>query len=105
MLRWTASSSAGVIGMLTRKVQSGGLAIDQRDSLGSASASLVLPRAKLPHCQSSARGANPARRGISLHIAADRQKMVVRLHRERFETTLVKVTATGGVAMGVPALV
>jgi hypothetical protein len=42
-------------------LQSGGLAIGQRDSLGSASASLVLPRAKLPHRQSSARGANLAR--------------------------------------------
>jgi hypothetical protein len=61
MLRWTASSSAGVIGMLTRRVQSGGLAIGQRDSLGTAAASLVLPRVKLPHRQSSARGAKLAR--------------------------------------------
>jgi hypothetical protein len=30
--------------------------------------------------------------------------MVVGLHKERFETTLVKVTATGGMSMGVPAL-
>ena len=79
MLRWTASSSAGVIGMLTRTVQSGGLAIGQRDSLGSPSSSLIVPRARLPHRQSSARGANFTRGASSLHITADGQKMVVGL--------------------------
>ena len=37
-----------VIGMLTRNVQSGGLSIGQRDSFGSASASLMCYRAKSP---------------------------------------------------------
>jgi hypothetical protein len=50
MLRWTASFSTGVIGMLTRRVQPDGLAIGQRDSLGSAAA-LVLPSARLPRIE------------------------------------------------------
>jgi hypothetical protein len=55
------SGAAGGIGMFTRRFQSDGLWIGQRHSLGSASVSLVRHRAKLPHGQSSARSANPAR--------------------------------------------
>jgi hypothetical protein len=51
MLCWTACSSGGVIGMLARRVQPDGLAIGQRDSLGSAAASLVLPSARLPRIE------------------------------------------------------
>ncbi len=46
----------------------------------------------------------PSPHRVSLHVAADGQKMVVGLHGEGFETTLVKVAGTGGVVMGVLSL-
>ena len=39
-----------------------------------------------------------------LHVTADGEEMIVGLHGERLETTLVKVTGTDGMVMGVPAL-
>ena len=46
----------------------------------------------------------PGPHRVSLRVSADGEQMIVRLHGEGIETTLVKVTRTDGVVMGVPAL-
>ena len=104
MLRLTASSSAGFIGMLTRSVQSGGLSIGQAPQPGLRIASPVWPPCQAPPSPILGPRRQPSPQGVSLHITADGQKMVVGLHGERFETSLVKVTGTGGAVMGMPAL-
>ncbi len=41
---------------------------------------------------------------VARHIAGDREKMLVRLHRERFESSLVNRPGSRSLVIGMPAL-
>ncbi len=103
MLTRTRSNSFVVSGALTRTVQFAGRTTGQGESNAFTAFSPCALDHRLLQCQSSARSTSPADKGFRSTYAQQGQQMVVTLHREALESSLIERPVTHSTMRDAPA--